>query len=99
MNQGPGPNVRKKNPVDGLEQSRPTLPVELDALRASVAILEQGEALQECLRIASHSRDIGDALMHDLPLQDSLQQIAQSLVHHLNAAFARIWTLQTSIQM
>ncbi len=85
--------------MDGLEQSRPTLPVELDALRASVAMLEQGEALQECLRTAALSRDIGVALVQDIPLQDSLQQIAQSLVHHLDAAFARIWTLNTSIQM
>src|SRR6266566_3414348 len=45
-------------------------------------MLEQGEALQECLRTAALSRDIGVALVQDL-----------------DAAFARIWTLNTSIQM
>ena len=85
--------------MDGLEQSSPALPEELDALRARVAMLEQGEALQEILRTAALSRDVGVALVQDMPLQHSLQQIAQSLVHHLDAAFARIWTLNTSIQM
>jgi len=85
--------------MDGLEQSSPALPEELDALRARVAMLEQGEALQEILRTAALSRDVGVALVQDMPLQHSLQQIAQALVHHLDAAFARIWTLNTSIQM
>src|SRR5947209_10864948 len=80
----------KENPMDGLEQSSPALPEELDALRARVAMLEQGEALQEILRTAALSRDVGVALVQDMPLQHSLQQIAQALVHHLDAAFARI---------
>src|SRR5438270_13424010 len=96
MKQGPGPNVRKENPVDGLEQSRPAFPVELDAFRASVAMLEQGEALQECLRTAALSRDIGVALVQDMPFQASLQRSAQPLVHHLDAALARIWPLNTA---
>ncbi len=85
--------------MDGLEQSPPALPWESDALRARVEMLERREALQECLRTAALSRDVGVALVQDMPLQHSLQQIAQSLVHHLDAAFARIWTLNTSSQV
>src|SRR5213082_1981916 len=64
----------KENPMDGLEQSSPALPEELDALRARVAMLEQGEALQEILRTAALSRDVGVALVQDMPLQHSLQK-------------------------
>ncbi len=85
--------------MDSVEQSPPALPGELNALRARVAMLEQGEALQEGLRTASLIRDVGVALVQDMPLQHSLQQIAQSLVDHLDAAFARIWTLNTETQV
>ncbi|HLQ29190.1 MAG TPA: ATP-binding protein [Ktedonobacteraceae bacterium] len=85
--------------MDDLEQSTAALLEELDVLRARVAMLEQGEGLQESQRIAALSRDVGVALVQDMPLQQSLQQCAQAFVHHLDAAFARIWTLNIDTQV
>jgi diguanylate cyclase (GGDEF)-like protein/PAS domain S-box-containing protein len=39
--------------------------------------------------------DIGLALTQNNPLQEILQQCAEALVRHLDAAFARIWTLNS----
>jgi PAS domain S-box-containing protein/excisionase family DNA binding protein len=43
--------------------------------------------------------DIGRALTADAPLQQRLGQCAEALVRHLNAAFARIWTLDPDAQV
>ncbi|MEO8956226.1 MAG: ATP-binding protein [Ktedonobacteraceae bacterium] len=74
---------------------------ELERLRARVLELEQHErertytetALDERVRLSTLTHDVSVALIQSSTLQESLQQCAQSLVIHLGAAFARIWTL------
>jgi diguanylate cyclase (GGDEF)-like protein/PAS domain S-box-containing protein len=52
------------------------------------------EASAERARLADLSSEVGIALTRGGPLRAVLQQCAESLVHHLHAAFARIWTLE-----
>ncbi len=49
--------------------------------------------LQERIRIALMSADIGLAVTRSDTLKDMLQSCAEAVVKHLDAAFARIWTL------
>jgi PAS domain S-box-containing protein len=51
------------------------------------------EALRERAHLATLSADIGLALAQGNSLRDTLQRCAEAVVHHLDAAFARIWTL------
>lgn len=51
------------------------------------------EAQAESARMASLGADIGTALIQGDSLRDMLQRSASALVKHLDAAFARIWTL------
>ena len=53
-------------------------------------------ALREHLRLSELDRAITTALSHTASLPDILQRCAQALVDHLDAAFARIWTLNDS---
>jgi GAF domain-containing protein len=62
-------------------------------------MLEQEGTLQEGPRTAALSSEVGIAFVQNLPLRRILQQCAQSLVDHLDAAFARIWTLNPDIQV
>jgi len=55
--------------------------------------LEQlNESLEERVMLAELSAEIGCDLTTSENLQDMLQQCSDSLVRHLDAAFARIWT-------
>ncbi|HEV2655023.1 MAG TPA: PAS domain-containing protein, partial [Ktedonobacteraceae bacterium] len=82
-------------------------PEEVEQLRARVLELEARErererlevALDEGRRLAVLIHDVSVALIQDRALQESLQQCAQALVIHLNAAFARVWTLNAETQM
>ena len=47
----------------------------------------------EQARIAALGADIGAALTRVAGLRESLQQCTEALVNHLDAAFARVWTL------
>ena len=58
-----------------------------------------GEALAERLRQAELGAAIGVALTTGEVLHDQLQRCAQALVDALDAAFARIWTLDESTQI
>jgi GAF domain-containing protein/anti-anti-sigma regulatory factor len=51
------------------------------------------EAQAESARMATLGADIGTALVQGDSLRDMLQRCAETLVKHLDAAFARIWTL------
>jgi PAS domain S-box-containing protein len=56
-------------------------------------------ALKERARLADLRADIGSALVSGNSLQSVLQQCAEALVCHLDAAFARIWTLNEEEQV
>jgi len=51
------------------------------------------EALSSRARLAELNADVGIALAHGESLRDILQRCTAALVRHLDAAFARIWTL------
>lgn len=51
------------------------------------------DALLEQLRLAALSADVGAALTQSDTLPEMLKRSAEAMVQHLDAAFARIWTL------
>jgi serine phosphatase RsbU (regulator of sigma subunit)/PAS domain-containing protein len=53
---------------------------------------QQAEA--ERLRLAAFTAEVGAALTQAPTLQDMLQRCATAMVHHLEAALARIWTFE-----
>ena len=53
------------------------------------------QALAERMRLAQLIADIGIALTQNTSLQEMLARCARALVDNLDAAFARIWTLNT----
>lgn len=54
------------------------------------------QALHERAVLASLTADVGLAFSHGASLRDMLQSCVVSMVDNLNAAFARIWTLNES---
>jgi PAS domain S-box-containing protein len=56
------------------------------------------KALVERSRLAELGSDIGAALTKGFTIRESLQWCAEALVKHLDAAFARIWTLNSQDQ-
>jgi len=52
--------------------------------------------LVEKAHLASLSADVGIALAQTATLQKALQQCAAAIVNHLDAAFARVWTLDST---
>ncbi len=83
------------------EPPRDLVRSEQTPLRTHVEELENREnewsetqgALEESLRLAFLIREVSEALIQSRAFQESLQLCTQSLVTHLHAAFARIWTL------
>ncbi|MDQ6645576.1 MAG: ATP-binding protein, partial [Chloroflexota bacterium] len=53
----------------------------------------------ESMRLATLIRDVSIALNQSSTLPESLQKCVQALVIHLDAAFARIWTLNVDTQV
>jgi PAS domain S-box-containing protein len=81
-------------------------PVEMDgkqAVRASIIDITERKraevALRERVRMAEFSADIGSALTEEQVLRPMLQKCAETMVRHLDAAFARIWTLNSAENM
>ena len=66
-----------------------------DRLRAEAG---QAEAEQRARR-AAFGADVGRALTHSRSMSDALGGTAEAIVRHLDAAFARIWTLNETDQM
>ena len=54
---------------------------------------EKNIELEERLRLTGLSMDVTTALMQGNTLPESLQRCCEAFVRHLDAAFARIWTL------
>lgn len=51
------------------------------------------ESLAERARTAMLAADVGLALTQGATIRDTLQRCAEAIVEHLDAAFARVWTL------
>ncbi len=51
------------------------------------------KALEERARVAAFMAEVNGALSHHWCMQGMLQGCAEAMVHHLDAAFARIWIL------
>lgn len=49
--------------------------------------------LEEQARLSALGADFGTALAHNASLRDTLRACTEALVKHLDAAFARIWTI------
>jgi PAS domain S-box-containing protein len=62
-------------------------------LAQAVALSRTVEATAERARLAELNAEVGSALAGSAPLRDTLQRCAESLVRHLDATFARIWTI------
>lgn len=63
------------------------------------SIHSEDHHVREQLRLAELMRDISLALIQSASLQEMIQQCAEALVTHFEAAFARIWTLSADAQI
>ncbi len=52
--------------------------------------------LEKRAHLAELTAEVTVTLTQNIPLSDSLQRTAESLVRHLDAAFARIWTINST---
>ena len=69
------------------------LPEDDKTRTAAVTWADITQALEESKRLATFGAEVGAALTQTASLRDMLQRCAAAMVHHLDAAFARIWTL------
>ncbi len=104
---GVGPVIGRRTELSALRRDGSEFPIELTVttlkegrafyFSAFVAdITERKRAQQEIaerMELATFTSDIGAALIRDEPLPVVLQQCAEAMMHHLEPAFARIWTL------
>lgn len=56
-------------------------------------------AREEQIRLSALAADVGTAVVESNLLPEMLRRCAEALVQHLDAAFARIWTLDESAQV
>ena len=64
----------------------------LEEVRALLCKQEEGDQAER-LRLVAFAADIGGALTRSGSLPDMLGRCAEAVVRHLEAALARIWTL------
>jgi signal transduction histidine kinase/DNA-binding response OmpR family regulator len=62
-------------------------------MEAAVTFAEISAALEARARLAAFGAEVGTAIIQEASLRDILQRCAVAMVHHLEAALARIWTL------
>jgi two-component system sensor histidine kinase/response regulator len=60
---------------------------------------QAGEALAERARLAALTADVGLALTRETTMPSMLLKCAEAIVLHVDAAFARIWTLNVAEQV
>src|SRR5687767_2717210 len=70
-----------------------SLPEDNKTQTAAVASPDSTQTLEELVRLATFGAEVSAALTQAASLRDMLQRCAAAMVHHLDAAFARIWTL------
>ncbi len=105
---GEGPVLNKRIEVLALHADGHEFPVELSinriagiepplftaTLREITERKQAEEALRERVRLAALRADVSTALVSGETLPAVLQHCAEALVKHLDAAFARVWTLK-----
>ncbi len=110
---GEGPILDQRIEVTGLRADGSEFPAELavtripsDGLPLFTAYLrditerKETEAERaEQLRLSALAADVGEAVVQSERLPDMLRRCAAALVLHLDAAFARVWTLNEAEQM
>ena len=69
------------------------LPEDDKAQVAAATSADITHALEEHVRLTAFGVEVSTALTQAASLRDMLQRCAAAMVHHLDAAFARIWTL------
>lgn len=60
---------------------------------------EANKILEERTLLANFSAEIANVLTQKIALPETLQLCTEAMVHHLNAAFARIWTYNPKDQL
>ncbi len=110
---GEGPMLSKRIEVPALHADGHEFPIELSinriagveppmftaTLRDITLRLAAEAAAQEQIRLSAFRSEISEALTLASPLPRVLQQCTEALVLHLDAAFARIWTLNEADQV
>jgi PAS domain S-box-containing protein len=75
-------------------------PVRFDGLTIDITPHKLTESLlEERARISALGAEVGTALAQDASLERTLRACTQAIVKHLDAAFARIWTVSGDGQM
>jgi PAS domain S-box-containing protein len=113
LDTGEGPVLNQRIEIEALHREGREFPVELTItpirqgegmlfsafLHDITARKQAEEALKQRTRLLALSAEVGAALTQQDTLQDILQRCAEAAVQHLDAAFARIWTLNPEEQM
>ena len=104
---GEGPVLNQRIEISALRRDGTEFPIEIaivpirshdgvafSAFVRDITERKRGEEmLAQRTRLASLSAEVGVALTQKADLRETLQHCAESMVRHLDAAFARIWTL------
>jgi PAS domain S-box-containing protein len=104
---GEGPMLDRRIELTGLRADGSEFPVELALTRIpaqgsplftayirDITERKQAEAASaERVRLSALAADVGTAVIRNDSLPDMLRHCAEALVRHLEAAFARLWTL------
>lgn len=105
---GEGPVLNTRVEITALRRDGSEFPVELSiaplsleqGIRFSAFVRDISErkraeeSLKERARLATFTAEISQTLNHDMATDEILHSCAEMAVHHLDLAFARIWTVE-----
>ncbi len=107
LNTGVAKIIGRRVEVEGIRRDQSTFPIDLSVSESQsddeqrftgiirdITIRKESERLQiEQTRLAAFAADVGKGLIGGNDLPTTLHDCAEAMVRHLDAAFARIWTL------
>ena len=110
---GEGPVIDQRVEITGMRADGSEFPAELAVtpipsnsapvftayLRDITEVKETESERAEQLRLSALAADVGEAVVQSEHLPDMMRRCAVALVLHLDAAFARIWTLNEAEQV